>query len=179
MSSVSPRYLIAITEHSMCQPGRPGPIGGVPERLAVLGRLPERKIARVGLLVLVHIHARAGQIAAEIVVRELAVRRETGDLEVDRAVARVGVLPSPSRSMALDHVVDVFGGRRQPLRPLQAQRGAIFQKGVGIDLRVFVERLVLGHGVANDLVVHVGDIHHVVQLEAIGAAGTCAAGPRT
>ena len=27
MSNVSPRYFIAIAEHSMCQPGRPGPHG--------------------------------------------------------------------------------------------------------------------------------------------------------
>ena len=63
----------------------------LPERLAFLGRLPQREIARVGLLVLVHVHARAGQVAAEIVVRELAVPGKRGDAEIDRAVARVGV----------------------------------------------------------------------------------------
>ena len=38
-----------IAEHSMCQPGRPGPHGDCPVRLARLGRLPEREVARVTL----------------------------------------------------------------------------------------------------------------------------------
>ena len=42
--------------------GAAGADGGVPERLAFLGGFPEGEIARVGLFVLVHVHARAGDV---------------------------------------------------------------------------------------------------------------------
>src|ERR1019366_8727619 len=149
--------------------GTPRSDGSVPEWLALLGCLPERKIARVGLFVLIDIHPGAGQIAAEIVVRKLAVRRKTGDLEVDRTLGGVGVLAYAQLLDRRHHLGIGPGARPQPFRPLQAQRGAIFQEGVRIDLRILGERLVRRHGVADDLVVHVGDVHHVVQLEAVGA----------
>src|SRR5271157_3284581 len=59
--------------------------GRVPKHLAFLGRLPEGEVAGVGLLILVHVDARAGDVAAEIVVRELAVSGESADAEIHAA----------------------------------------------------------------------------------------------
>ena len=112
--------------------------GGVPERLAFLGRFPEGEIAGVGLFVLVHVDARAGDVAAEIVVRELAVAGKGGDAEVDGAVAGVGVAAGGQARDGVGHIVDVVGGRHQALGPLQAQAGAIVQKGLRIDRRVIL-----------------------------------------
>ncbi len=52
---------------------------GVPRLLAFLGRLPQSEIACVVLFVLVHIHASAGDVAAEIVVRKFAVPGKCAD----------------------------------------------------------------------------------------------------
>ena len=149
--------------------GAAGADGGLPERLAFLGRLPQREIAGVGLFVFVHVHARAGQVAAEIVVRELAVSGKGGNPEVDRTVAGVGVVPGAQALDGRHHVVDVLGGGDQALGALQPQRGAVLQERLGIDAGVFRQRLVLGHGIADDLVVHVGDVHDVVEAESAGA----------
>src|SRR5579871_848238 len=48
----------------------------LPEALAFLGGFPESEITSVGLLITIHVNSGAGDIAAEIVVRELAVLRE-------------------------------------------------------------------------------------------------------
>jgi hypothetical protein len=71
----------------------------------------------------------------------------------------------------LHHVVDV--GRRgdEALGALETQGLAIGEKSVRVVPGVFLERLVLRHGVANDLVVDIGDVHHVVEREAVGAEG--------
>ena len=63
----------------------------------------------------------------------------------------------------------MLGGGRQAFGALQAQGGAVFEEGLRIDGGVFVERFVLGDGVADDLVVHVGDVHDVVEAESAGA----------
>ena len=47
-----------MAEHSMCQPGRPGPISVSQLCLALFGSLPQREVAGVILLVLVGVHAR-------------------------------------------------------------------------------------------------------------------------
>ena len=50
ISKPTPSSCSAIAEHSMCQPGRPGPQGDVPGRvLARLARLPQREVERVAL----------------------------------------------------------------------------------------------------------------------------------
>ena len=96
----SPSSRSAIAEHSMCQPGRPGRQPGLPRRLARLRRLPQHEVARVLLVVLVGVDARAALDAAVIEPRELAVLGKRRDLEVDRPVARVGVAVLLER---LDH----------------------------------------------------------------------------
>ena len=51
----------------------------------------------------------------------------------------------------------------------QAQRGAVFEEALGVDFGELVDGLVRGRGVADDLVLHVGDVHHVVEREAARA----------
>ena len=94
----------------------------VPENFALLGRFPQREIARVRLFVLVHVDARAGADAAEIVVRQLAIFRKRGDAEVDGAVARVSVAARREALDGLRHFVNVLGGRRDVLGRLQPQQ---------------------------------------------------------
>jgi hypothetical protein len=67
------------------------------------------------------------------------------------------------------HVADVVGGFHQVLGHLQSQRGAVLQERLRVDGRVFAQRLFFGCRVADDLVIHVGDIHHVIQAVAAGA----------
>ena len=63
-----------IAEHSMCQPGRPSPIGVVPRRLARLGALPEGEVADVVLAVVVGRDplARPGLLGVELRQRPYA-----------------------------------------------------------------------------------------------------------
>src|ERR1017187_9297023 len=60
--------------------------------LAVAGglhRLPQGKVARRILLVLIHIHARAVFDAIEVLLRQLPIRREACDAEVPASILRL------------------------------------------------------------------------------------------
>ena len=95
----------------MCQPGRPGPHGLVPRRLAGLGGLPQREVERAPL-VLAHLDARAGLQVVDALPGQGAVAREPGHGVVDVAFRRVG---QPARLQALDdvdHLGDVLRGAR-------------------------------------------------------------------
>ena len=81
-----------MAEHSMCQPGRPAPMRRVPAGLAGLGRLPEREVADVVLLVLVGLDALADPLLRWVEPGQPAVGGPRGDAEEDRAVVgAVGV----------------------------------------------------------------------------------------
>ena len=54
------------------------------------------------------------------------------------------------------------------LGALQAQGIAIVEKCFGVGGGVFLERLATGDGVADDFVVHVRNVHHMVEVVAIG-----------
>ena len=100
----------AITEHSMCQPGRPSPQGeGQRGVLAGLRRLPEREVARVLL-------ARVRLAVLDLVgalPREPAVVGEARDPEVDVAVDRVGEAALDELLDERDDLRDVLGHLRQ------------------------------------------------------------------
>jgi hypothetical protein len=55
-----------IAEHSICQPGRPGPDRRVPRRLAGLRALPQCEVADVVLVVLVVLDAFADAQALRV-----------------------------------------------------------------------------------------------------------------
>ena len=61
----------------------------LPEMFAGLGRFPQGEVARVVLVVAIHVHARAGLHAAHVDFRKLAVRRKFRDAEIGRAFAGV------------------------------------------------------------------------------------------
>ena len=147
----------------MCQPGRPRPDGRRPERFALLGRFPQGEVARVVLIVLVHVHARAAAHPAEIGVRQLAVFGEGGDAEINGAFAIVCMSGLAQLLDGLHHVGDVLSGFDQPLRGFEAQHLAILAKRLRVLCGILCDWLVQSHGILDDLVVHVGDVHDVVE----------------
>ena len=101
-------------------PGRPGGSTDIPRRFARLGRLPQHEIARIVFRVGVGVDAGARLHALVIEVGQLAVVGHRGDLEVDRAVAAVGVpvlfeLRRSASAIACD--VGRVGGARDSPRP--------------------------------------------------------------
>ena len=65
---------------------------GVPALLAGFGSLPQGEVAGIVFVVFVDVDARAVGHAGEVLLAELAVRREAGDAEVVRAfVGAIGV----------------------------------------------------------------------------------------
>ena len=116
----------------MCQPGRPSPSGVCQRGLSVLLGFPQNEIARVGLIVFVHIDAGAGANAAEVVVRELAVLGKLGDAVVNRTVADIGVAALFELLNRAHHIVDVIGGFDDVFGALQAQGRGVFEERRGV-----------------------------------------------
>ena len=163
MSNAGPRYFAAIAEHSMCQPGRPGPHGRRPGRglglEGLLPALPEREVAGVALATRVGVLG--GLHVVDLLPRQLAVRRPGAHVEVDvaGAVGRgVGVAARDQLTDQLEHLRHVSGrgrlvGRRQHvdgverLVELAPHQVGDLEPGPAL-------RLALGQ----DLVVDVGDV---------------------
>ena len=148
--------------------GTAGAAADVPRRLARLGRLPQHEVARALLVVLVGIDARAGLDAFVIEPRQLAVRRQRRDLEVDRSVARVGMAALAER---VDHVghrlqVRIVGRARRVFDRLDAERGGVLAKRLDVLIGVFAQRQARLRRADDGLVVHVGEVHDVVHLVA-------------
>src|SRR5215472_6650039 len=61
-----------------------------PEVFAGFGCFPESEIARIFLVILIDVHARAGLNAAQIDFRKFAILREFGNAEVNGAVTIIG-----------------------------------------------------------------------------------------
>ncbi len=123
--------------------GAPWPEGRFPGRLVLLLRLPEHKIASVGLIVLIHIDARAAANSAEIVMRELAVIGEIRDAEIGGAVARIRAAFCGKLFDGFHHHADVLGRRRDMLWLFQANRGGIFKERLGEDGGILFDRFIL------------------------------------
>ena len=129
MSKRSPRYLVAIAEHSMCQPGNPRPQGeshsccrSTPGRR----QLPEREVGGVALGLDV-LDAARGLELVEVEVGELGVAGERGHVEVDAVVDEVGVTLLLERADHRDLLGDVTRRRaaRCPARGSRAAGGPI------------------------------------------------------
>ena len=171
MSKASPRYLPAIAEHSMCQPGRPGPHGlghDALSRLGGLAALPQGEVARVALAAGVGVLGRLHVV--EALPGQLAVRRPRAHVEVDvaRAVGRgVGVPLLDQLLDQRDHLGHVpgrgrlVGGRQHVERgvgPVELARHVVGQ--------VPPRAALLGR-LGEDLVVDVGDVADERHLEAL------------
>ena len=120
------------------------------------------------LLVLVDIDARAGGVAGEVFLRELAVLGIAADAEVPGAV--LGAIGEAALLELLDerdHLRDVLGGVRHDDRIEAAERAQVFEEGLLVARRVVGDGDALRGGVADDLVVDVGDVHDVLDGDAL------------
>ena len=160
-----------IAEHSMCQPGRPGPIGRLPRRLAGLGSLPQREVADVVLAVLVGLDPLPDPQALGIEAGQPPVRRPRRDPEEDRAVVGpVGVAPLEERRDQRDDLVDVVGRPRQDVRRRHPERLGVGQERArGSAPRASSIDSPAAAAPADDLVVDVGDVHDPGHLQAAPA----------
>ena len=116
----------------MCQPGPPLAQRRLPRGLFVFLGLPQNEVARVGLIVFVHVDAGAGANAAEIVVRKLAVLGKLRDAVVNRTVAHISVAALFELLDGAHHIVDMIGGFDDVLGALQAQGRRVFEKRRGV-----------------------------------------------
>ena len=98
-----------------------------------------------------------------IEVRELAVVRKRGDLEVDRSVAGVGVAVSLERLDRVAHRREVLGVGRPGvlLDRLETERRRVLAERLDEAPRVFAERHARFLGFDNRAVVDVGEVHHL------------------
>ena len=100
---------------------------------------------------------------------QLSVPREAGDTEIRRAFALIGMPGRAEFLDRLDHLGDVLGGKDDALGLLEPQHGRVFKERLGVGLCVVLNGEATLHRVADDFVFHVGDVHHVVELEAARA----------
>ena len=151
-----------IAEHSMCQPGRPDPIVGLPAGLARLGPLPEAKSRTSSFDVLVgrdplpYPHARRDPGGPG--ARSWARRRSGRRWSRPRS-GRRGLAPGASRS-SVDHLRDVRGRPGQHVRHRHPERRRVGQEPRGVARRERVDPDRLGRRAADDLVVDVREVHH-------------------
>src|SRR5580704_13634952 len=89
MSRVSPRYFMAMVEHSICQPGRPGPMRVSQKCSPGFGAFHRAKS------------------------RAFSVVRKLGDAEIDGAVASIGKTLGGEALDQRDHVFDVVRSAHQ------------------------------------------------------------------
>ena len=102
-------------------------------------------------------------------MRELSVIGETGDAEVDRFVIRlVGVAVADELFDHGDHARDMlrFGRSRKLVGRLDAQRIEVLEKGVFEWLGELGEGNAFLARAADRLVVHIGQVHDPLDLEA-------------
>ena len=142
----------------------------LPDHVAIglIPGFPEREIADALLLILVVADASAGAQFVEVEVGELAVIGEFVEPEVDRLVfglIRVAVFDQVGDHLDHPGDVDGVGGRGERGRRLDAQCFEVFKKGVLEFLRELCQREPGGLTTPDRFVVHVGQIHHAVDLE--------------
>ncbi len=108
----------------------------------------------------------------KVLLGELAVAGEAGDAEVPTAVlGLVGDVLGGETFDEGDHAGDVFGGAGDVFGALDVEGVHVFEEGALVLGGVLGDGLAGGGGVADDLVVDVGDVHDVVQGEAVEAGG--------
>jgi hypothetical protein len=107
------KYLVDITEHSMCQPGYPSPRGGPAHQVLGLRTLPQRKVGRMPFL-LPHLDTRTGIHSSPLRGRACHTRKLV-DREVDIAVALVSESTIEQPLHPLNDLGDVAGSAREIL----------------------------------------------------------------
>ncbi len=145
----------------------------VPERLALLGRLPEGEVVDALLVVLVGVAAAARPAVLEVDLGQPAVGRELVDGEIDGAVLLVGEALLEEGPDEGDHLRDVLRGPGVMVGGQDVQEVALGHEGGDIFFGVALELLHrAGPGVADRLVVDVGEVHDVGDPEAAEQSGT-------
>ena len=150
-----------IAEHSMCQPGRPGPDRGLERRLAGFGALPEGEVADVVLAVLVGLDPLPDPQPLRVESRQSAIGGPRRDPVEDRAALRpVGVTTLEERRDERDDLVDVACGARHDVRGRHPKARRVGQERREVALGKRLDRLPGRRCATDDLVVDVGDVHH-------------------
>ena len=149
-------------------PSRPPAANGrIPRCLAGLGGLPQRKISRRIFLVLIQIDARAVFHPGQIFFAQLAILGKGSQTKVPASVL---CLVSRSRCSQLldqlDHAWNVLSGASDDFRVLDAQRVHILKKSPLKACRILADGDARRRSVADDLVVHVGNVHYMENLDA-------------
>src|SRR3990170_2064570 len=167
MSKPSPRYCIDMAEHSMCQPGRPGPHGVSHAGSPGLEAFHSAKSSGSRLRSSPPPPPAPRHELLQVLPREPAVGRKPPDLEVDVTVDGIGHALADQPLDEGDHLPDMLGGLGLPVSRQHAER-----RHVGPALGdVALGDLVGGHallvGPPDDLVVHVGVVLHERDLEAL------------
>ena len=132
-------------------------------------RLPESKVARVFLLVLVRVDAFAAtlDVAGKIDLRQFAVFRERLDPVIDRAVRLIGMAALFQLFDQRNHFRNVLRRSRGDLRAFAAERIKVFPKGVNVLLSIVVD----GHAALlrfrHDAVVDISEVHDVRHAQAL------------
>ena len=104
---------------------------------------------------------------------KFAVLREFGDTEIVGAVFRaVGDAFLFQLGDEFGHFLNVLGGAHQFFRTLNIQRTHVFKKRFFVFARVLLDCLFVTRRIADDLVIHVSNIHDVLKLEAALAQKT-------
>ena len=113
----------------------------VPRSLAGLGSLPQGKVARRILFVLVQIHPRPVFHAAQVFLAQLPVFRKRCQPEVPAPVlGLVGGAGCGQFLHQLHHARNVLGGPRDLLRPLDAEGIEVLEKSLDKGRRVLADR---------------------------------------
>ena len=150
-----PRAVSAIAEHSMCQPGRPGPHGESHHVSSPSLRPFQRAKSRgdsfpvPGLLEI---------ISSRLPAREAPVAGEALDAVVDVAVGGVGEAPLDQRRDQGDDLGDRLRDARLGVRAAQAEPVGVGDVGVRVAPRELLAGHALGAGGVVDLVVDVGQV---------------------
>ena len=151
-------------------PRPPASPRGVPGDVAVLfvPGLPEGEVGDVFLFVLVGGDADARAHAVAVEVRELAVGGPLGDAEVDGVVrGAVGVALLEEPPDEVEHLGDVRGGLGVVFGGLDVERADVVEKRLLVLGGELAEGQPGGARVADGLVVHVREVHHLRDAEAL------------
>src|SRR5262249_460831 len=137
-----------------------------PRRLARLGRLPEREVARIALA-LVDLDTGPGEQLVEVLPGQTTVGRKSRDLEIDVTVDDVGDAGADELLDEPDHLADVVGRLRLDVAAQDAD-GIHVAVGLGdVAFRDVAGAHAFGVGALDDSVVDVGEVldeRHAIPL---------------
>src|SRR5688572_14124763 len=136
-----------------------------PSSLGVfLGAFPEHEVVRLFLFVLVRVDAGAYLELSTIEPGQPAISWKTRNAKVNRVALPIRVAAREETLDEVDHLRDVVRGRRDDVRLLDPQLRAVLEKCRGVRGGVLADADSLLCRFSNDLVVDVGDVHHMDEL---------------